>query len=747
MKSTKLYHCFTNFDLLIVSVWSLFTMRYTFVGFEGIALIVIARIALSFEMRRRSPWTLYSAIIFALIAFSCVWGYAFNQTFHRMMFHLLWLTLGTQEAMSGFHPLDPDLQVWIYCLLGFWVLWFAVLPVIVGFKLKNIKQIEWKKKAIWVYVGVCATFCAAISIAGAEVGVDIFIYLMACLPIVYWTKYQRAGRSLIEVLMANKGIMSYIGAWLIIWVAYISPSFSLMALTVLPLLFYIVVSKAYKGIVVRTIPTLLMAVAGWLCWSRFHFDTPQWWNVTLISLAVAIVLYVAIDLVRRYKKWFAATVLFFGTTMVVIPITLGLNPYSVTEAMGARDYHCGYSPTRGIFITYGGNGHYGLRDRYDMIVQPEYDKFERIGNAGNFVLFFKEGGIIRDCCYGVYDINARKFVINPNSVDIIGVEKIDDIRFKLINSDGRWFATLKLPGFSHEWKNQIYEPYSSELSIEPHFSDAETPFNDFLFLAENMADGGEDEIEKNMKASNPRAYRLLSKLIAMAKEECSPKNDRNFYIAFRHLVKEDPVYRGNIDKAVSDIDFLLDILWGGTNGDMNKASDISRLLSNIRLAKNYDEMLMSIPAGWQEYTAWHNLTEAMANHFIDYQYKLDDHSALPQEINWTIKKWLDDRTKELATEYGIIAKNADYVAPDSIGERPKIEDIFGYYSQEADMGNYDPLWHEVRPAYISWIESRDSVASSLPKKQAMYYNEMTKEVAIRIANDIKNLHQPAEDGW
>lgn len=214
MKPTKLYHWFTNLDLLIVSVWSLFAMRYAFVGFESIVLWVIVRIALSFEMRRCSPWTIYSAVMFAVMAFGIFDGYAFNQTFQRMMFHALWLCLGTKEAMAAFHPLDSDIQIWIYCLKAFWYLWFAVVPIIVGILLKNFKTIDFKHKGLLIYIVVCFIAWSPIGFFDYDASMNFMYLFMVLLPAVYWAMYQRGRRSLVEIVLANKGVSSYIGVWL-----------------------------------------------------------------------------------------------------------------------------------------------------------------------------------------------------------------------------------------------------------------------------------------------------------------------------------------------------------------------------------------------------------------------------------------------------------------------------------------------------------------------------------------------------
>ena len=64
-------------DLILVSVWAiLFSMGVS----PGLLLLIPIRVALSFEMRRKSPWTLVSAVGF-ISAYVCCgqWTYPFER--------------------------------------------------------------------------------------------------------------------------------------------------------------------------------------------------------------------------------------------------------------------------------------------------------------------------------------------------------------------------------------------------------------------------------------------------------------------------------------------------------------------------------------------------------------------------------------------------------------------------------------------------------------------------------------------
>ena len=69
--------------------------------------------------------------------------------------------------------------------------------------------------------------------------------------------------------------------------------------------------------------------------------------------------------------------------------------------------------------------------------------------------------------------------MDPNNIEVAELEKIDDRSFKLINPDGRHFATLYLPG-------EYHGVYFSDAHIESHFADGEVSVGEFMEMSENV---------------------------------------------------------------------------------------------------------------------------------------------------------------------------------------------------------------------------------------------------------------------
>lgn len=134
-------------DLILVSVWAFFFSRYCS---SGLLLLIPIRIALSFEMNGKSKWTLVSAIAF-LIAYSVANN--FDKPFERMFFNFF-CAIGESELMSDIFskPLEWEMKAWIGSFAALWYIWLVVLPVIIGIRQHNIKDIKWRKKGIWIYL-------------------------------------------------------------------------------------------------------------------------------------------------------------------------------------------------------------------------------------------------------------------------------------------------------------------------------------------------------------------------------------------------------------------------------------------------------------------------------------------------------------------------------------------------------------------------------------------------------------------
>ena len=115
-------------DLILVSIWAFFFSRYCS---TGLLLLIPIRVALCFEMQRKSPWTLVSAVAF-LLAYSAVGN--FDRPFARMFFNFF-CAIGESELMIDIFskPLEWEMEAWIGGVSALWFIWLVVLPVVVAY--------------------------------------------------------------------------------------------------------------------------------------------------------------------------------------------------------------------------------------------------------------------------------------------------------------------------------------------------------------------------------------------------------------------------------------------------------------------------------------------------------------------------------------------------------------------------------------------------------------------------------------
>lgn len=344
--------------------------------------------------------------------------------------------------------------------------------------------------------------------------------------------------------------------------------------------------------------------------------------------------------------------------------------------------------------------------------------------------------------YGIYDLRERVFVVNPDNVAVSELHKIDDKSYKLINPEGRHFATLFLPG---EYKDQ----YFRDAHVEPHFAGGETSVEEFIGRAQNPDLDIDNPYCKKMRRDNPHAYKLLIQMLELGGEDSSPMNDLNYALAIREIIGNDTYYRGNLNKALDDVAKLSETITdSGSQSDMNIRTDYLRLISSIRTSLAYDTLMKNAADNeWlnKEYVAWHNLTEAMA-YYLDYLYSAETYRAVPEEKNNRITTWLDYRKASLDKEQEILYSKLMYsVNPakaDSIRGESEFQKFFSNFHSYSDPYYYNPMWNEIKKAFDEWTFSRTKIAEQLEPHTSLSYREYSSEVADSIFSFIKSMDNP-----
>lgn len=742
-------------DLILVSIWAFFFSRYSC---PGLMLLILIRIALSFEMHRKSPWILISAIGF-LIAYMCVDN--FSRPFEKM-FYTFFCAIGESELMVDIfsEPFEWEMKAWIGTISVLWFVWLAVLPIVVGIRLHNFREIQWKRKWIWIYLVPFVGLCTWVMFDEGSVGGILLGLIISLLPVIYWCIYERKDRSLIQTIINQKEILWYLSYTVFMLIVVTIglkdiSSLKLVGLLTLPSLFYILLTLSLNTGIVLTRICVALSTAGLCYWLTFDYGKTV--TVILLIIAIVLIVYSAVTIVVKIHKWMPSVILVTTMPLVIIPGILGLNPYVVTDADYTRMYVTNLSVRNGVYVVekyveiaeadkpYSCERKYGLRDRYGIILPMKYDDLKPVDRWGRYIATNtpeKYGCMKSDQRYGVYDLRKRVFVVNPDNLEVADLEKIDDKSFKLINPEGRYFATLYLPG---EYRGA----YFSDAHIEPHFAEGETSVAEFIERVQNPELDIDNPYWKAMRKENPHAYKLLVQMVNLSGEDNSPMNDLNYARAIREIINKDIYYRGNVDKALEDVANLSETITdSGSQADINTWTDYLRLISCIRVSIAYDSILTYADDNeWvnKEYVAWHNLMEVMA-YYLDELYSTETYRAVPEEKNNKITAWLDYRRSCIDAENKILDNKLIYsVNPakaDSIKGKSEYQELFSKFHSYSEPYYYNPMWNEIKTAFDEWQFSRAKLAEQLEPHTALSYREYSSEVVDSIFSFIKGLDHP-----
>lgn len=440
-------------DLVVTSVWALFTLRYSLWGAWPALFYILMRVALCFEMRRRSPWTLVSGLAFIL----CYAGFAFRDVatypVRRLVYYVgAALGDGSNVVRAFGEGLDHDSMVWIYIAVSLVNLWLMALPVAVGFVMNNIRSISWRHKWIWIYLGIALLLSVWAALDEPVAGTFVLGLMLGVLPVVYWSLYDRKGRSLVALLAGDRAVTLYIQFVMLFSLCLFlgldgSGFLKAVGLIIMPPLFYLLICRGC-----RYRPLTRHAAALALCGLLFYFIMSAPWELKIVTLSLSflLALYVAVDVIRIRHDISVGCVMFLMPLVMVAPVVLGLNPYAAPDVDSVSLCHDGYYGPDGTFVTEK-DGRYGLRDRFGVILRPGYRKFTRLDKWGRYVsINLEDPKLFEDERCGLYDIVRRQFLLDPESVEVSRVNRTGENRFELISPDGKHFATLLLRGYHPE---------------------------------------------------------------------------------------------------------------------------------------------------------------------------------------------------------------------------------------------------------------------------------------------------------
>lgn len=380
----------------------------------------------------------------------------------------------------------------------------------------------------------------------------------------------------------------------------------------------------------------------------------------------------------------------------------------------------------------------GVHNHYRKILGTEYTRLKKIGREGKYIAVLRERDYYGGPIWVIYDLAEHKFVFsNDYDFCISEIEAVDDRQFKLIDMQGRHFATLRLPGY--------YDGgYCPEPVILPHFSDACTPVGTFVRAAQDVCLPPEDWFLEGWYEEDPYAYTLLSRLAGMSEKAHSPADDLNLAKAFEYCVGNDAYYEGDLDRAMDDMAALLDV-WARKISilDSHVRARYERMLSSLRMTMCYSGMIDEYPVYMEEYIAWHDLMEAISC-YNDYLRGTGEwYVGWDDDIKLEMAGWFSSRLCRLGEEKRILTGAGSYATSrDSLKTQDDMLRIFEKYYSPLAPDCYCPMWYEIRPAVESWSVARDKIAEGLPEDRAESYRAHTRDMTDWICGMIES-----KDSW
>lgn len=210
-----------------------------------------------------------------------------------------------------------------------------------------------------------------------------------------------------ERLVMYYGLLS-----LIIFVAFLigreNPGYlGCVGVMALPVLLLYVVLKS-ESMSLQTRDVLIMLFGTFLYWFAQFWDHES--KIAMLVINLCCIAYVC------FLKGFNWKTLFFAPITIIVfiqPFCIGNNLYTATD-VGLRGKYRFYDQAcKGLWLVDCGRDKLGLRDRYGMILDADYEDIQQMQRTKPYVKVKKNGK------WGVYDIEQHRMDITPAYTDII----------------------------------------------------------------------------------------------------------------------------------------------------------------------------------------------------------------------------------------------------------------------------------------------------------------------------------------
>lgn len=485
-------------DLIIVSLWALFVWHEVGCGLV-MSTMIIMRVSLSFEIFRKSRWALLTALMFALIYVGCIVSMPdtkyIDEPITKFIYVCLCLCGQSELAIVSFNTLDSVIPHWIlWSIWGIISGWLVMMPIMFSIRLNDCIPILLRKRRLWWYMTLVLVVTLLSWFGLKRMTFFIFAVLMALMPLAYRLLYRGMNRQLLQSALRDNILIGYVGIVAVVFVAAIIGLYNIgfvkvFASFILPMVIYFLANMLMKS-PIRTIPAILIGLGGACfvnCYNRPH-------ELVIALLCVGMLLTIAgVAVTFRDSRNILAPILLFIASGFLLPVLLlGYNPYAVVSADYVDLMKTHYSKASNGLYEFSENGYLGVRDRYGMVVPPEYDNLYFLEGTSDYMVLAKGNCNSPDYHLQVFDLYAREFVIPETEYLVAEIKKIDYRKYALLDRDEEQVFTLSLvPGRHCSTK---YDTYFLHRTDSPYivickykeYNDPRTEFSSNLEEAERQ---------------------------------------------------------------------------------------------------------------------------------------------------------------------------------------------------------------------------------------------------------------------
>jgi hypothetical protein len=415
-------------------------------------LLVVMRIWLSFLVYKRIGWGLYSAIAFAvLLMFYEHRDFVIALPIVRMVDYACMIFCGASPKLfyAGYYYTSDKETGQLIANIGY--AWLVGYPIVVGlFSLLKLKAFKFRMMPGWKTV-IKYTVCVSVYAYCYEFVREpssppywwVWTLLMSLVPIIVerhcykkdhegftpmWKDRQVRYYGLLSLIMLtafligreNPGYLGFVGA---------------LALPVL--LLY--VTMRFEDMPFQSRDALILVTGSFVFWWAQFFDHEL--RIIALALNLCCIAYVCFLKGLNWK-----TLLFVPLAIAVFiqPLCIGYNLYTATHVGMRSKYRYYDRAINGLWVVDDGKDKLGIRDRYGMVLNADYEEIYQLQPSKPYVKVLKNGR------WGVYDLEQHRMDIAPTYTDIIQKGKYTFLLLDEENPKNNKYLTM----FVHYYRYQ-----------------------------------------------------------------------------------------------------------------------------------------------------------------------------------------------------------------------------------------------------------------------------------------------------